>query len=143
MGVAESRKTPGISASTAQILRGGLLEEGGSESGHATVSQLRQRFPGLMLLEFPGPKLPSREITTIENSPCNALPQQSEGFIGLEAETLTAAKITEDFLDMIFLSCLKFDSLLELSMRTNSNCNLLVLKIHSLSIANPLLVQRV
>ena len=53
-----SRKTPGFSAST--IMDGGGSCGGrGSDSGPATDSQLRQRFPGLLLPAFsPGKRVP-------------------------------------------------------------------------------------
>ena len=93
---AESRKTPGISASTAQILDGGLLEEGGlSQAACNRFSAATKISRAHTMVEFPGEgALPSRQMTTKENSPFRALSQQSEGFemsrgfIGFKAETL-------------------------------------------------------
>ena len=73
MGVTKSRKNPGFSAST--TLGGwGSCWGRGSDSGPATDSQLRQRFPGLLLPAFspgkgfPRLPLPFPRIFTINSS---------------------------------------------------------------------------
>ena len=70
--------------------------KGGLSQGMQPFLSCDKDFPGSCWSNFPGPGS-LKKITTKENSPCNALPQQSEGSIGLEAETHTATKIKEDF----------------------------------------------